>query len=201
MSSLPRILVPLLLAGAILCPATRLPADEADDQFAVAAGHYDHGRWKLAVEEFRVFLEKYPHDRRAGESVFFLGEALLQTGQFDEARRQFISYAGREPQGEYVRAALFRFGEAAYLAGNFETAKPDLDRFLKIYPGDRLSADVLPYLGDIAIAGGDVAAGLGYFRDARSRFPKSTAASDLQDGSPVLRSRTSNTPGLALLNP
>ncbi len=132
--------------------------DEADDQFAVAVGHYDHGRWKLAVEELRAFLEKYPHDRRAGESVFLLGEALLQSGQFDEARRQFLSYTSREPQGKYVRAAAFRSGEAAYLAGDFEKAKPDLVRFLTKYPGDRLNAFVLPYLGDIAFAGGDAAA-------------------------------------------
>ena len=157
-------------------------ADPSDDQFAVAAGHYDHGRWKLAVEEFRAFLEKYPHDRRAGESVFLLGEALLQAGQFDDARRQFQSYIHREPQGKYVRAATFRVGEAAYLAGDFEKAKPDLVRFLTEYPGDRLNAFVLPYLGDIAIVGGDAAAAAGYFRDGLSQFPNGRLQDDCRIG-------------------
>ena len=55
----------------------------------MAAGHYDRQQWKLAVEEFRTFVEKYPNDRRANECVFFLGEALLQLGNIDEARQQF----------------------------------------------------------------------------------------------------------------
>ena len=94
-----------------------LRADEADDQFAVAAGHYDHGQWKLAVEEFRTFRQDIPTTAGQNVCVFFLGEALLQLGKFDEARRQFHEYASREPEGKYARAALFRSGEAAYLAG------------------------------------------------------------------------------------
>ena len=177
-----RILILLVVAGAALGPATRLDAAESDDQFAVAVGHYDHGRWKLAIEELRAFLEKYPHDRRAGESVFLLGEALLQTGQFDDARRQFQSYTSREPRGKYARAAAFRLGEAAYLAGDFEKARPDLVRFLSTYPGDRLNAFVLPYLGDIALAGGDAAAAAGYFRDGLSQFPSGRLQDDCRIG-------------------
>ena len=52
-------------------------AGPADDQYAVAAGHYSRKLWKLAVEEFEVFLEKYPDHARAAQSVFFLAEALL----------------------------------------------------------------------------------------------------------------------------
>ena len=182
MSNPCRISILMVVAWAALCPATMLRADPSDDQFAVAAGHYDHGRWKLAVEEFRAFLETYPHDRRAGESVFLLGEALLQAGQFDDARRQFQSYIHREPQGKYVRPATFRVGEAAYLAGDFERAKPDLVRFLTEYPGDRLNAFVLPYLGDIALAGSDAAAAAGYFRDGLSQFPNGRLQDDCRIG-------------------
>jgi cellulose synthase operon protein C len=144
----------VLLAWAMILSAGALRADPPDDQFAVAAGHYDRGRWKLAAEEFRVFLQKYPNDRRAGESVFFLGEALLQSGSFDEARRQFILYTGRQPEGKRIKAALFRLGEAAYLARDFDKAVPDLQRFLTKYPDDRLDAFILFYLGDIQLSRG-----------------------------------------------
>ncbi|NQU24695.1 MAG: hypothetical protein HQ567_25720, partial [Candidatus Nealsonbacteria bacterium] len=46
----------VLLFGAV---AAR--ADEADDQYAIAAGHYGQGRWKMAVEEFRKFLDGFPN--------------------------------------------------------------------------------------------------------------------------------------------
>jgi cellulose synthase operon protein C len=159
------------LSAAILSAAASLSADQADDQFAVAAGHYDRQRWKLAVDEFQAFVQKYPNDRRAGECAFYLGEALLQLGKRDDARAHFEEYARREPNGKHARTALFRCGESAYLAGKHAAAKSDLNAFLKKYPDDRLNAYVLPYLGDIAMAGSDVAAAAGYFRDGLKRFP------------------------------
>ncbi len=36
----------------------------AEDQYAVAADHYTHARWELAVDEFTVFLRQYPDDQR-----------------------------------------------------------------------------------------------------------------------------------------
>ena len=99
-------------------------ADPADDQFAVAAGQYDRHQWKLAVEEFQTFIEKYPKDRRANECVFFLGEALRQLGKYGEARQQFQIYSSREPKGDRAPAALFGAGEAAYLAGDLTSRRP-----------------------------------------------------------------------------
>ena len=177
-----RTLIVALAACAILAPATPVHAAEADDQFAVAAGHYDRQQWRLAVEEFQTFLQKYPNDRRANEGVFFLGEALVQLGKLDAARKQFLAYSAREPDGKHARPALFRAGEAAYLSGNVQTARPDLERFLAKYPKDRLNAYVLPYLGDIALAGNDLAAAAGYFRNGLDRFPDGHMQDDCRVG-------------------
>ena len=48
----------LLLA--VLLPGAVVRADDAEDRFAVAMGHYAVKRWKFAVEEFKAFLEQYP---------------------------------------------------------------------------------------------------------------------------------------------
>ena len=173
-----RILVFCILAGTLLTGDTPLRADEADDRFAVAAAHYDQGRWKLAAEEFQTFLQTFPRDRRRNRCVFFLGETLLQLGKYDDARARFKEYITREPSGKYARAAMFRLGEAAYLAGNYDAAKADLDRFRTKYPQDRLNAFVLPYLGEMALAGGDPAAAVKFFRDALERFPKGQLQDD-----------------------
>lgn len=177
---------PILILGSALCFAmfatAPLRADEADDQFAVAAGHYDRGHWKLAAEEFRVFLEKHPADRRANHAIFFLGEAMLQLGQFDDARTQFQKYANREPEGKYARAALFRSAEAAYLAGRFDAARPELEQFLAKYPQDRLNAFVLPYLGEIALSAHHPSTAVEYFRDGLKRFPEGQLQDDCRLG-------------------
>jgi TolA-binding protein len=170
----------LLLAG-LLC-ATPVRADEADDQFAVAAGHYARQRWKLAVVEFEEFLQKYPDHPQAHQGLFFLAEAQLQVGDFSGAESHFREYLRREPGDQFARPALFRAGEAAYLTGKTDLAKADLERFRSAYPQDKLNAYVLPYLGDIALSKGDVAAAAQYFRDGLKQFPQGRLQDDCRFG-------------------
>jgi TolA-binding protein len=177
-----RTLFVTLMVWLVTAPVPAARATEADDQFAVAAGHYDRQQWKLAVEEFQTFLQKYSQDRRASQSLFFLGEALLQVGKLNDARERFHKYIEREPGGKFARAAQFRAGEAAYLAGSFAAARPDLDAFLAKYPEDRLNSYVLPYLGDIALSAGDAAKAVAYFRDGLKRFPEGRLQDDCRFG-------------------
>ena len=79
------VLVLVVLVVVLADALTR--ADGADDRFAVAAGHYARRRWKLAAEEFQAFLQDYPNHASANQSVFFLGEALLQSGNSTEAAK------------------------------------------------------------------------------------------------------------------
>jgi len=175
------VLAAILLAAAASA-SLPLRADEADDQYAVAAGHYARQRWKLAVDEFQTFLAKYPNHPKAGQGVFRLGEALLQAGRTAEAVKYFRLYLGREPAGDYARQAVFRLGETAYLAANYDAAQEDLDRFLEKYPNDQLNAYVLPYLGEIALARHDAPAAERRFRDGLQRFPQGRLQDDCRVG-------------------
>jgi cellulose synthase operon protein C len=165
-----------------LLAATSAPAGEAEDQYAVAAGQYDAGRWDLAAQEFQTFLQRYPGHPQAAAAFFFRGEALLQKGENREAGPLFAEYLKREPEGRFARPALFRGGEAAYLAGRPEPARPLLERFLQKYPQDRLDAYVLPYLGDIALEKNDFPAAEGYFRESLKRFPDGRLQDDSRLG-------------------
>lgn len=162
-----------LLAAA---PAVIL-ADEADDQYAVAATHYSRGQWKYAAEGFASYLRDYPTHSQAGEAVFYLGEALLQLGQYDEAQGHFEEYLRRQPEGRLARSALFRSAEAAYLGGRRGQAQPGLEQYLAKYPEDKLSAYVLSYLADLAMDGGDAAAAARYYEQGL----ESHGQSPLQD--------------------
>lgn len=175
-------IAPLLVAVIFTSATATTSAGEADDQFAVAAGHYDQGRWRLAVEEFNKFLQQFPQDSRRNQAVFFLGEALLQSGKHDEARVKFKEYIAANPSGGYARSASFRVGESAYLAGKYDSAKTDLADFLEKHPRDPLGAFVLPYLGEIALAGGDTAAAADHFSEALKRFPDGQLQDDCRVG-------------------
>ena len=93
-----------------------------------------------------------------------------------EARRQFQTYIGREPTGKHAAAALFGAAEAAYLAGDYRAAKPDLASFREQYPDDPLNAFALPYLGDIALSSGDVAAAAALLSRRAATVSQRTAA-------------------------
>ena len=169
-----------LMAGALFAAPIR--ADEADDQFAVAAGHYAQQRWKLAVEEFQAFLEIHPNHANTYQGVFFLAEAQLQMENLADAEARFREYLEGEPDGKLVRAALFRAGEAAYLSDKPDLARADLEKFRSTYPEDKLNAYVLPYLGEIALGQGQPAAAARHFRAGLDRFPQGRLQDDCRFG-------------------
>jgi cellulose synthase operon protein C len=157
-------------------------ADEAGDQFAVAAGHYDSKRWKLAVEEFQTFLDKYPNHANYNQGHFFQAEALLQLGKHDASHEKLQQYLQREPEGRYTRPAMFRLGEAAYLSGKMVDAERELGAFVKKYPDDRLNGFALPYLGDIALGKKEYPLAESFYRDGLSRVPEGSRRDDCQMG-------------------
>ena len=98
------------------------------------AGHYSQARWKMAIEELRRFLDGFPNHAKADDAVFLLAEALLQSNDRQEAGKFYHAYLSRQPGGPYARAALFRAGEMAYLAGQDQQARTDLEQFRTKYP-------------------------------------------------------------------
>jgi TolA-binding protein len=157
-------------------------AGPAEDQYAVAAGHYSRQRWELAVEEFREFLRQYPDHARAPQSGFYLGEALMQLGLFDEARQQLLSFVAAHGEHRLARQARFRAAEAAYLLGQNEVAQAELAGFREAFPEDALNAFVLPYLGDLALEAEDYPAAKGLFDVALAKFPQGALQDDCRLG-------------------
>jgi len=146
----------------------------AEDQYAVAVGHYSRGRWQLAADEFRLFLGKYASTapKRVPEAVFLLGETLTQIGKHADARDQFSRFLKLAPDHRYARHALFRRGETAYLIGKYDLARRDLEAFRTKYPDDSLQGYALPYLGDMTHKAGDAAGAQRFYVEALQRFPE-----------------------------
>ncbi len=145
-----RIVFPLLISFlSIQRPSW---AGEADDQYAVAAGHYAAKRWQLAVDEFRALVKEHPDDANSVKAHFFLGEALVQLGKYNEASAEFKQVHARDPSGPLARQALFRCGETSYLAGQREAARLAFDDFRSKYPDDKLNDHVVAYLDEIEMS-------------------------------------------------
>ncbi len=172
----------VIAAWAAWAGPAALCADEADDQYAVAAGHYARQQWQLADEEFRRYFAKFPDHAARPAALFYHGETLLQLGRFDEAAARCGEYLQQNPSGEFAKTARFRVGEAEYLAGKLDQAKADLAQFLEKHPADPLNAYVLPYLGEIALANHELAAAESFFRRGLSEYPEGRLQDDCRYG-------------------
>src|SRR5687767_8884883 len=106
------------LAACLWLAASWALAGPAEDQYAVAAGHYAAGRWRLAADEFAAFLTQFPDHATADTVRFFHGEALVQQGLYAEARQHFADFLARKPEHQHAAQARFRLGEAAFFTGD-----------------------------------------------------------------------------------
>ena len=143
--------IPVACALLLSWYALTARADQAEDQYTVAAHHYSAARWQLAIEEFTALLASYPDHPHVGPATFFLAESLMQVGDWEAARTRFTQYLELGAEGQFVRQASFRLGEASYLAGDHARARDELRRFREQYPADELCAYALPYLGELAL--------------------------------------------------
>ncbi len=171
-----------LLALLSLAPAAVALAESADDQYAVAARHYELSRWQEAADEFTAFLRDYPGHGRANVVRFFLGESLIQFGEYAEAGRQFRDFIEAEPAHRYARQATFRIGEAAFLAGDFQTAASAIGRFVRSYPHDPMNAYALPYMGEMALARNSAADAKRHYGLALEKYPHGPLSAECRFG-------------------
>ncbi len=171
-----------LLFALLMIAAPGVLADEAADQFSLAADHYSHRRWDLAAEEFATFLAQSPDHDRAPHAAFYLGESLLQLKRYDDARVQYQRVVSRWPSSAFARQASFRAAEMLFLMGKRAEAKPELEAFDKDRREDTLNAYSLAYRGQIALDAGDSNAAEAIYRDAIQRFPEGPLKSELRFG-------------------
>jgi tetratricopeptide (TPR) repeat protein len=92
--------------------------------------------------------------------------------QYAKAAEYFDKILSQGEENPYYRQALFRTGEAAYIADQYETAKPLLVKFVEAYPKDRWNTHTLVYLGEIAKAQDHPEEAEHYFRSSLDLFPE-----------------------------
>ncbi len=167
---------------AVLLMASRLHAASAEDQYKVAATHYSHGQWQSAADEFKVFLDQFPHDARRSAAMFFLGETLVQLQRYDDATRQFSDLLASSPQDRNASQASFRIAEIAFFQGKYKEARQRLSELKFAAADDPRNAHVLAYLGEIALAQSDGAAAEGFYRKAIEKFGQGPLESECRFG-------------------
>jgi TolA-binding protein len=156
--------------------------DAADDQFAVAAGHYKLERWQLAHDEFQVFLAQHAGHERATSAKFYLGETLVQLRRFEAAAQQFGELLEASPPDTLKRKAQFRLGESHYFARQWDDARTALAVIADEPSSEDINAYALAYLADIALETSDGPEAEKLYRQALARFGQGPLADDFRLG-------------------
>lgn len=110
-----------------------------------ALSRYRAGEYAAAVPLLRQAVGADPAD---AESAFFLGMALLEEGEPEEAEEAFRGVIEVSPG---TPPPHFFVGRFRYEAGDYPAAEAHLLRFLEIAPGSPLAADALWMAGSIAL--------------------------------------------------
>ncbi len=164
-----------LVLALIVAGGSRVRGQTAEQDYVAASEHYQtalqtHSNtdWQQAANQLRSFLARHATHPLAAEASFFLAEALVNLGRFQEANRQYQEYLDHEAgrAGRYESRARFRLGEIAYLTGDFRQARTLLEAFRDRFPNDPLTAYGLVYLGNMALREHDGAAAARWFQAA-----------------------------------
>ncbi len=166
----------------LLLASVPAAANEADDQYRVAAGQYARGRWELAWQEFDAFLASFADHPQAAEARFYRAEAAMQLSRYQSSRDDYRSYLDLHAEGQHAQQARFRVAEASYLLGDRDQATRDLQQFLDKHPADPLAAYALPYLAEMELAAGKTEQAADRYQQALDRFPTGPLADDCRLG-------------------
>lgn len=85
---------------------------EGCDSAKMIAENVESRKWQTkSIKIYRIILQNYPQYQRADEAMFYLGSALQDTGEKDDAAKTFNDLVRTYPESGYVPDAYVLIGE------------------------------------------------------------------------------------------
>jgi cellulose synthase operon protein C len=161
-----------LIAFGLFWGAASAGAQSVIDDNRTAAGYYSRQEWAESILAFKELIQRHPHTLEATAAQFYLGEAYMQTDDFQNAYRAFQQYLLKHATSELSGRATFRMAEAAYYMQNDATAIRLMESFVEQYPEDPLNEFALPYLGDMRLRKTEPQLAARVFERALRQYPQ-----------------------------
>jgi tol-pal system protein YbgF len=115
------------IVAALMCLTLMNPhgvrADEAEDQYAFAAGLYKEKLYSEAADEFTKFLTQFPKHAKVPNAMFAIGQCQQLLKQFDKAAQTYERLATVYPTFEFVPQARLQQGECFLNLKQFDKAR------------------------------------------------------------------------------
>lgn len=107
---------------------------DPDKAYEAAYSDYAAGRYKLATDSFRSYLDKYPDTEVSDNAQYLIGESLYAQGEFAAAIIEYRAVVDKYPKGDKVPAALLKIGSSNARLGNKAEAKKSYQQVIQKYP-------------------------------------------------------------------
>ncbi|VAX03575.1 Cell division coordinator CpoB [hydrothermal vent metagenome] len=140
---------PLAAVGSVatsVAPVASLPASSTPDPVDEVGSHQEHddyerafnllkeGRYDLAVEAFKAFVQTYPKGRYTDNAQYWLGEANYVQRNFKAALSEFEQVVNNFPDSPKRPDALLKMGYTYQALGDNDKARLSLNGVRMNYP-------------------------------------------------------------------
>jgi len=97
-------------------------SEDAGVSFVFAKKLYNDGMYDLAAEQFHQFAEQNPNHAKAPEAMLMAGKSYLKTGDFNNAKKEFVYLISRFPDAKNLDEAQFSIAECFENNNEFSAA-------------------------------------------------------------------------------
>jgi len=173
----------IVLCAALIASVAPVPGLAApEDDYNLAVGLYKKERWDEAAKSFQTFLQANPSNPRAPLARLYLGLALVNDGEYAQARDVLREFVKRHPNDKNLPDAMYRVGETSYSLEDYKQAESEFRAFLDKFPDHELNEWALPYLADAELRLDRPAEAAKHFRAAIEKHPNGKLVTEAKFG-------------------
>ncbi|HVP14841.1 MAG TPA: tol-pal system protein YbgF [Terriglobales bacterium] len=116
-------------------PVSAAPgAPDPNQLYDQASQDLTQGRYPLALQEFREYVQRFPTFDLADNAQYGVGECFYAQSKFDSAAVEYEKVEQQYPQGDKVPAALWKLALCREKLGQAGQARKTMEDLVKRYP-------------------------------------------------------------------
>lgn len=109
-------------------------AGDATQTFEQATQDLTQGRYPMALQGFRDYVQRFPQTDLADNAQYGIGECWFAEAKFDSAAAEYARVDLLYPEGDKVPAALYKLALSQEKLGRASEAKKTLETLVARYP-------------------------------------------------------------------
>ena len=104
------------------------------DLYRMAYSDYSRGKYDIAINGYRAYMDQYPDSELAGTAQYYLAECYFSKKQYDTAITEFDKLASKYPHNDFMPQAKFKKALSMIELDKPKDAKKILEYIIHQYP-------------------------------------------------------------------